>query len=234
VTIDDFGSYPPSWRWNSETGELTLVTVSEVFEREETPIELNTTKSTLVMDMRSRERGQGHIEVGVYDMFLSPVGQPVPPLPPGEDPSKFKPAVGVNVWHPSVGVGRIETTATYYKAAIQRIWHEYAKSKEAADDWQPVIRFVGARQTSPKRFPNKTFLTPIIDLVGWLPRADIPELSALEPTVALPVVVANDSRLAEVLRAKLEAPRLEAPKVQRGRKGKNSANDLPNDPIPEL
>jgi hypothetical protein len=229
MLIDEFGGYLPTIRWDMENGELLLVATNEVFEKEVEPIELNTAKSTFVWDMRTRERGRVRIEAGIYNAIMAPAGQEVPPLPPGEDPTKYKPMLARNVWNPYVGLARIEASSTYYRAAIWRIWQLYSTAPEAAEGLMPVSRFVSRRETSPKRFPNKLFLTPVTDLVGWLPRDKIQAFAALEPTVPLPTQVVNDSQLAEVLRAKLEAP---SPKKESARKSKNG--ELPDDGVEDI
>ena len=212
---DNNGSYLPSIRWNSEeeTDQLVYVETNEVFEQERSPIPLNSSASTFVMDVLRREDGRGRIATGTYKMQLVPVGQEVPPIP--EDEAAFakdyKPAIGVDLWNPKYGLGRLESTAAYVRAAVEKVWREYAREPEASQGMLPVIRFVGARRTSPPRFPNKTYYPPIIERVGFVPRERVPEFAAKERTVPLPVLVQNDSQLATAMRARLEAPRRETP-----------------------
>ena len=237
---DDY-IYDPSLRWNAETGELFYVVTNEVFEKEPTPIQLNTPEATFAMDMRRRERGRARIETGLYKMFLAPVGQELPPLPPDELPfeAKYKPAIGVDLWNPSFGLVRLEGTGAYLRAAIGRTWQGYGTCREAADGLLPVIRFVGRRPVSPKNYPNKIYYSPIIPRVGCLPREQIGPFMAKEPTVPLPVWVGSDSQIAAALRAKLEAPQQEKKTSDReprgGRKSKPGPvdDDLDNE-IPEL
>ena len=237
---DDY-AYDPSLRWNAETGELYYVVINEIFEKEMTPIQLNTPEATFAMDMRRRERGRARIETGLYKMFLAPVGQELPPLPPDELPfeAKYKPAIGVDLWNPSFGLVRLESTGAYLRAAIGRTWQEYGTCREAADGLLPVIRFVDRRPVSPKNYPNKIYYSPIIPRVGCLPREQIGPFMAKEPTVPLPVWVGNDSQIAAALRAKLEAPQLEKKTSDReprhGRKSQpDPVDDDLDDEIPEL
>ena len=240
MSIDDFGRYPDNLRWNGEEGRLFLVTSNEVFEQEKIPIELNTTSSTFAVDTLRRERGLVHIEVGIYEAYLSPVGQPVPELPPGADRTKFKAAIGVDVWNPAYGLLRLEACSAYVKGAVGRIFQLYARAPEAANGLVPVIRFVDSQPVTPKRYPNKTYYAPRIDLVGCLPREKIPEFAAMEPTVPLPAAITNDSQLAAVLRAKLEGPKpeKEIPKPRStGRKSKNSKGvpfEIPDDDLEDF
>jgi hypothetical protein len=237
MTTDDFGGYPPSLRWNAETDELECIITNEVFEKEPQPIPLNSSASTFVMDMLRRERGIGHIETGVFEMLLAPVGQEIPPMPPGADQTKYKGAIGVDVWNPKFGLLRLETTGAYFKAAIGRIWKEYGSYEEGARGLLPVIRFVGSRAVSPKKYPNKVYHSPTIHLVGWLPREKVPEFAAKEPTVPLPVLVQNDSEIAAALRARLEAPRRETPAPKSKKTGRPSRleddldDSLPDDDV---
>ena len=105
MKTDDFGGFPPSIRWNSdeETDQLNYVETNEVFEREVSPIALNTSASTFVMDVLRREQGRGRIATGTYKMLLAPVGQEVPPIPEDELPfvKDYKPAIGVTCGTPS-------------------------------------------------------------------------------------------------------------------------------------
>ena len=237
---DDY-AYEPSLRWNAETGELNYVQTNEIFEKETTPIQLNTPEATFAMDMRRRERGRARIATGLYKMFSAPLGQELPPLPPEEAPfaSEYKVALCVDVWNPKLGLARLEATGAYFRAALGRIWQEYTTWPEAADGWVPVIRFVGSRRVSPKKYPNKTYHSPSILRVGGLPREKIAPFAAKEPTVPLPVRVENDSQIAAALRAKLEAPQQEKKTSDReprgGRKSKPGPvdDDLDNE-IPEL
>jgi hypothetical protein len=228
---DNNGSYLPSIRWNSEeeTDQLVYVETNEVFEQERSPIPLNSSASTFVMDVLRREDGRGRIATGTYKMQLVPVGQEVPPIP--EDEAAFakdyKPAIGVDLWNPKYGLVRLESTAAYVCAAIKKVWREYAREPEAARGMLPVIRFVGSRQKSPTKFPNKTYYPPIIERVGFVPRASVPEFAAREPTVPLPVLAQNDSQLATVMRAQLEAPPRETP-VPKSKKS-NRPNTLKDD-----
>jgi hypothetical protein len=160
------------------------------------------------MDMRTRMSGKGRIAVGTYKMFLVPEGEEVPPLPADEVPyaDEYKAAIGVNLWGPEFGLGRLESTSFYVRAAIRRVWREYENSEAGAQGQIPVIRFTGSHQVNPKRYPNKTYYAPEILVVGWLDRAKIASFAAQEPTVPLPTLTQNDSQLAAVMRAKLEAP----------------------------
>jgi hypothetical protein len=231
-------SYLPSVRWNSEeeTDQLVYVETNEVFEQERSPIPLNSSASTFVMDVLRREHGRGRIATGTYKMQLVPVGQEVPPIP--EDEAAFakdyKPAIGVDLWNPKYGLGRLESTAAYVRAAVEKVWREYAREPEASQGMLPVIRFVGARRTSPPRFPNKTYYPPIIERVGFVPRERVPEFAAKERTVPLPVLVQNDSQLATAMRARLEAPRREtsAPKSKKTGRPSRLEDDL-DDSLPD-
>ena len=181
------------------------VETNEVFEQERSPIPLNSSASTFVMDVLRREHGRGRIATGTYKMQLVPVGQDVPPIPEDELPfvKDYKPAIGVDLWNPKYGLVRLESTAAYVRAAIKKVWREYAREPEAARGELPVIRFVGSRQKSPPKFPNKTYYPPIIERVGFVPRAKVPEFAAREPTVPLPVLTQNDSQLAGTQRGRV-------------------------------
>ena len=235
---DNNGSYLPSIRWNSEeeTDQLVYVETNEVFEQERSPIPLNSSASTFVMDVLRREHGRGRIATGTYKMQLVPVGQDVPPIPEDELPfvKDYKPAIGVDLWNPKYSLVRLESTAAYVRAAIEKVWREYAREPEAARGELPVIRFVGSRQKSPPKFPNKTYYPPIIERVGFVPRAKVPEFAAREPTVPLPVLAQNDSQLATVMRAQLEAPPRETP-VPKSKKtgGPSRLEDDLDDSVPD-
>src|SRR6516162_959644 len=112
MKTDDFGGFPPSIRWNSdeETDQLNYVETNEVFEREVSPIALNSSASTFVMDVLRREHGRGRIATGTYKMQLVPVGQDVPPIPEDELPfvKDYKPAIGVDLWNPKYSLVRLE------------------------------------------------------------------------------------------------------------------------------
>jgi len=241
MSDDTDGFYPPSIRWNSdeETDQLNYVETNEVFEREVSPIALNTSASTFVMDVLRREHGKGRIATGTYRMLLVPVGQEVSPIPEDELPfaKDYKRAIGVDLWNPRYGLVRLESTAAYVRAAIEKVWRECAREPEAAQGMLPVIRFVGCRQKSPPKFPNKTYYPPIIERVGFVPREKVPEFAAKEPTVPLPALAESDSELATAMRAQLEAPRRETPaprakKVARPSSLKDDLDDsLPDDDV---
>ena len=183
---DNNGSYLPSIRWNSEeeTDQLVYVETNEVFEQERSPIPLNSSASTFVMDVLRREHGRGRIATGTYKMQLVPVGQEVPPIP--EDEAAFakdyKPAIGVWVWNPPLGEVRIETNGTMFRNAVAGILDQTKNCKEAGDGLVPVAQFTD-RHKQDFRQLGKSFWGPIIVLCGWLPRAQIAPFAAREPTV---------------------------------------------------
>jgi hypothetical protein len=229
-SITNFGDFLPSIRYNTESGELTCSVSNQFFEREQHPIPLNTSASTFVIDMLTREHGRGHIEVGTYKMYLAPVSQPIPPVPAGEDPKNFKAALAMNMWNPTCGLARLEATSQYLKAAIRLIWNEYSTSKEGAEGLMPVVRFTGTKTVTPPKYPNKRYLAPIIERVGFMPREAVPEFAAMEPTNPLPVYVENNSQLVSALRAKLEAPKAK----KTGKPDKLTDSEDLNDPIGDL
>jgi hypothetical protein len=179
-------------RWNSEAGELVVVTLNDVFEREPRLVELNTPQATFAWDMATRERGYGLIMTGFYKMALSPVGSVPPtfpePVSSGGKNYDYKPAVGMWVWNPAFGLLRVETNAAYFRMAISAIWDRFRSFTEATAGLQPVVRVTGRREVVNKEF-NKLFFSPIHELVGWVQRDKIASFKDREPTVPPPPAV---------------------------------------------
>jgi hypothetical protein len=176
------GAFPTSARWNSETGFLGVSVYSaETGERELREIPLGA-DATFAMDMATRERGNGLIRVGIYDMRLTAVGSTPPPWPDDED---YKPAVGVWLWNPTHGELRLETNASIVRQAVLAVWDEAKGASQAAEGQQPVIRFAD-RVSIYVKAVNKTFQGPIIRIVGWVPRDQVPGWSERPPSVLPP------------------------------------------------
>jgi hypothetical protein len=115
-------------------------------------------------------------------MRLTPVGSPPPPWP-GD--AEFKPAIGMWVWNPTFGELRIETNASIFREAIASIWDECRVDPRAAQDKQPVVRFVD-RVSVTKKAIGKSFFSPLIKVIGWVERDKVPGWANREPTVAPP------------------------------------------------
>jgi hypothetical protein len=220
------GIYPTSLRWNAETGFLAVSAFNaETGERELQPIELGQS-ATFVLDLATRERGYGLIKSGVYDMKLSPVGSPPPPWPENEE---YKPALGCWMWNPTFGELRLETNATIIRQAVDSLWNQCRAEPQAAEGLQPVVRF-GDRVSILVKAVNKTFLGPVIKIVGWVERDQVPGWAARTPTVlppkALPVLPVS---------AAPATPAVETPaKVKKGAAKPGPGDPLadPNDNIP--
>jgi hypothetical protein len=209
---DLHGIFPNSLRWNAETGVLGVAVFNaETGEREVQEIQLGSATATFAMDLATRERGYGMIKVGFYDMRLTPVGSP-PPDWPGEDEG-YKPALGCWLWNPALGDLRLEICAAIFRDAVDSIWKQAKFAQEAIDGLQPAIRFVG-RVEIPVKSVNKTFYGPVIQIVGWTERGNVPGWKERAPTVpppkAPPSLAASSAPVPVVMapsRAKLKPPR---------------------------
>jgi hypothetical protein len=186
------GIFPNSLRWNAEDGRLSISAYdAEAGERGLQEIDLGP-DATFVMDMATRTRGYGLIKTGIFDMQLTPVGSPPPPNPAGE----YKPALGVSTWHPQYGELRLETNGAIFRDAVQALWDNTRFKPEAAEGQQPVVRFVDRVPRYIKKV-NKSFLAPVIEIIGWAERDAIPgwkERPATVPTPkALPLLPASST-----------------------------------------
>lgn len=221
------GIFPTSIRWNAEDGFLAIsVFNQEIGERELRKIELGK-PATFAMDLATRERGYGLIKSGIYDMKLTPVGSPPPPCP---DDGEYKPALGCWLWNPEYGELRLETNATIVRQAITSIWDQSRFEPQAAAGVQPVVRFVD-RVPIPVKAVKKTFSGPVIKIIGWVPRGEVPGWREREPTVlppkSLPVLPtatapAIDTSVKRSAKTKTKA------------KAKPAAIDDPNDNIDDI
>jgi hypothetical protein len=188
---DLHGIYPTSLRWNAESGFLPVSAFNgETGERELQPIELGQA-ATFVLDLATRERGYGLIKSGVYDMRLTPVSSQAPPWPENDE---YKPALGCWMWNPTFGELRIETNATIFRQAVDSVWDQCRAEPQATEGLQPVVRF-GDRVSILVKAVNKTFLGPVIKIVGWVERDKVPGWAARTPTVLPPKALAGLTRL---------------------------------------
>jgi hypothetical protein len=179
---DLHGVFPTALRWNAEDGFLGIsVFNSETGARELEEIELGK-PATFALDLATRERGYGLIKSGIYDMKLTPVGCPTPTWP--GDP-EYKPAVGMWAWHPSLGEVRIETNGVIFRQAITNVWDKARFEPQATEGLQPVVCFTN-RVPVPIKAVGKTFSGPIIQIIGWIKRDEVPGWSERKPTVAAP------------------------------------------------
>ena len=179
---DLHGVYPTSLRWNAETGVLGIsVFNAETGERELQQIELGD-PATFVLDLATPERGYGLIKSGVYDMKLTSVSSPPPPWP-GEE--EYKPALGCWVWNPNFGELRLETNARIFRDAVASVWDQCRVEPQSTEGLQPVVRFVDRVQVLVKAV-NKTFIGPVIKVIGWVERSQVPGWANREPTVLPP------------------------------------------------
>ena len=200
---DLHGIFPTSVRWNAEQGFLSAAIYDPTTGgRELQPFEFGQ-ESTFAMDLATRMRGYGMIRVGVYDMRLTPVSKPPPPW--GNDLAEFKAALGCWLWHPAYGELRLETCATTFRDAMAAAWQKALGAPEAVEGQQPVIRFVD-KVAIRRETLKKVHYGPIIHIVGWEKRNDIPGWRHRAPTVAppaAPVVLAPPTPPA----AKIAAPK---------------------------
>jgi hypothetical protein len=183
---DLHGIFPTSLRWNAETGFLAISLFNpEIGERELKEIELGQ-PATFALDLLTRERGYGQIRVGSYDMRLTPVGSPPPPWP--GDGEEFKPALGCWCWSPEFGELRLETNATLFRQAIENVWRQAKSAPQSGEGQQPVICFTDSVEVQFKAL-GKSFIGPVIKIVGWIERDKVPGWAARAPTVAPPAAL---------------------------------------------
>jgi hypothetical protein len=230
---DLHGIFTDSLRWNAETGVLGVgVFNPETGDREVREIPLGNV-ATFVVDLATRERGYGLIKVGVYDMKLTPVGSPPPPRP---DDEEFRPALGCWVWNPALGELRLEVCSAIFRTVVANVWDQAKFAPEAIRGLQPVVRF--ASVDVPVKSVNKTFFGPVVQIVGWFERNDVPGWKERTPTVpppkAPPLLAASSTPAPVVMapsRAKLKPPR-GAAKPGPGKPGLGKPG--PDDPIDDI
>jgi hypothetical protein len=170
---DLHGAIPSSLRWNAQEGVLSVYTCGE-----SRIIELGSRDATFAIDVETRERGWGLIRNGVYDMHLTPVGTAAPDRPNAD----YKPAIGVWLWNPSFGEVRCETIGAMMRDPIVGFFGRVSGAKQLEEGTVPVACFASARERTIKGV-GRTFLTPLVDLVGYLPRGKIPPFAVRPPTV---------------------------------------------------
>jgi hypothetical protein len=177
------GAFPTPFRWNAEHGTTHYSIYDQATgERQLREIELGSPEAKFVADLATRARGYGKVKIGVYDMMLTPVGSPPPPWP---DDTEYKPAVGLWLWNPPLGELRLETNASLLVRAISGLWDQCRTSQQASQGLQPVIHFVDRRKR-PIASLSKTFFEPVINVVGWIDRDEVPAFRLREPTVSPP------------------------------------------------
>ena len=211
-------------RWNAETGVLAYGSYDEASgERELIEIELGSPTAKFAMDLRTRERGYGMIRQGLYDMRLSPVGEPAPEWP-GDD--AYKAAVACWVWTPLLGELRLETNQTTLLRTITGVWDRARTFREAAEGFEPIVHFIG-RRDQPYRRIGKVFQAPIVDIVGWVPRDKIPAFAMREPTVKAPSPLDKQVRAALLGGPKQASGKTKAPTER------DALGDLLDEEIPD-
>ena len=175
------------------------------------------------MDLATRERGYGLIRSGLYDMRLSPVGAPAPEWPGDDD---FKPAIGCLLWNPPLGELRLESNQATLLRSFYELWDRARTFKEAGEGLQPVVHFTDRLELFYRQI-GKTFIAPVIDIIGWLPRDKVPPFAMRAPTVKAPMALDSQVRFAL----------LGAPKQTRGKSSgpakRGSFDDILDDEIPE-
>jgi hypothetical protein len=177
------GDYPNAGRWQAETGALAISSYNAATGvRELQPVALGGAESTFVLDLLTRERGFSMYRPGIRDARLTPVGSPPPEWPGDPD---FAPCIACAGWNPTFNEIRFETNARLFMNALLGVWERALATEEAARGEQPVIRFEGAAPVFIKT-TGKTFQSPIIKIVAFMPRDDVPGWAAKPPTVPLP------------------------------------------------
>jgi hypothetical protein len=178
------GVFGSSIRWNSEGGELSADVLNKVLEREPHLIELGSQSATFVADMSTRERGYGMVAVGVFDFVMTPVGSPPPERPSPE----HKPALGFYLWNPVIGEVKMITCSAYLRMTIDAFWDRYRTFKEASQGLLPVICFADRREIRDKKY-GSVYYMPVIHIIGWVKRSQVPCFAQREPTVPMPVAL---------------------------------------------
>jgi hypothetical protein len=89
------------------------------------------------------------------------------------------------LWNPTYGELRLETNAAILSRVITGIWDAAKFAPEAATGQQPVVSFVGTVPVFIKQV-NKTFRAPVIKIVGYIPRDQVPGWADRPPTVLPP------------------------------------------------
>ena len=180
------GVFPTSIRWNAKDGFLGIAAFNqETGERGIEEVALGQ-PATFAMDLLTRSRGYGLVKVGIFDMRLTPVGSPPPPWP--GDGEEFKAAIGAWLWCPQYGEVRLETNASIFRQAVVNIWDKCRFEPLAAEGQQPVVRFTDRVLVSIKSV-GEEFWSPVIKIVGWVPRSQVPNWEERTPTVMTPAAL---------------------------------------------
>jgi hypothetical protein len=111
-------------------------------------------------------------------MQLSPVGAAAPERPNPD----YKLAIGCWLWNPNFGEIRLETLGAMMRDPVVGFFERVRNAKQIDEGMVPVACFAGARERTLKSV-GKTFMTPRINLVGFLARGKIPPFAARPPTV---------------------------------------------------
>src|SRR5262249_29928235 len=189
---DLHGIYPSPLRWNAEAGVLGRGVFDEATgEHTIEMIELGSGEAEFVLDLATRERGYGLIRAGVYDMRLSPVGVAAPEWPGDE----FKPAIGCWLWNSLLGEVRLESNQSTLVRVVSAVWDRCRTFKEAATGLQPAIHFVDRVEHHYKSI-GKSFWAPVINVIGWVERGEVPALAVRAPTVKPPLPLDSQVRFA--------------------------------------
>jgi hypothetical protein len=89
------------------------------------------------------------------------------------------------LWNPEFGELRLETNATLLLRTIEELWRKARIAPEAAEGLQPVVRLIDRVQVLIKNI-GKKFFALRVEIVGWVPRSDVPGWAARTPTVPPP------------------------------------------------
>jgi hypothetical protein len=83
---------------------------------------------------------------------------------------------------------------------------------------------------------NKTFQGPVIRIVGWVPRDQVPGWSEREPTVAPPkAMTALPTNAAPAIETTVKAPAKAKSRIKvKAKPAVNSGADDPNDPLDDI
>jgi hypothetical protein len=201
-------------------------------------------------DMYTRRRGYGKTGDGVFEFYLTPVGSE-PPKPPQDD--KFKPAIAILWWSPQYGLAEMITNSTLLRRTVSDFWEVYKSYQEAADGLLPVTEFGAPKEVQIGKNNMRIFWTPVLTIVGWMSRDEIPALKYRPATVPPPIRLdqqtlfyatrslpspaeeQNGQRTKKAVREILEHSKTETREYPHQERAKrNALSEILDDEIPEL
>jgi hypothetical protein len=166
----------------------------------------------LIWDIRCLADGRARMKKGAYAEWVSPLGQPEPPLPPGVDPSELQPITVSQAWVDGLpdrpaALRRMSISGVICLNAMATLYQMAGYKREAQEGLLPVLEIHPFQDVETS---YGVFGAPVMEIIGWIER----NTDIFGPAnIAAPVPVIGGSQ---------PAPQIEPP----------AADPQPAEPVP--